>query len=273
MDALGSGADYATAARRAFPFLTIDFWKAEGQDDQRTEGRSLVVPLEVVVKFLMKHLKLDNKEIVELRHLGGPNGTWKVKTREEIIVEKRFEVAEFEDEFNGRVWRCSIRGGMKKPKDGGPMVRIRPPGVTVKIMNPPEEVPNHEIAKKLMEFGDIGSSIKACTYRKDDHPWLEGILNGNKSVLVRMKPDMEVPRSIMLRGKKVRLLCFDGSMKCYGCGKEGHKVAECPGGGLDDDDDEENTGAEEEKGEKIKGKTVKGAATKRDLRSSRNLKQ
>lgn len=207
---VNAGVDYATAAKRAFQFMTVDFWKSEESEPPPGEEQNFVVPLKVVVKFIMDHLKLENKEIVELRWLGGSMAAWKIKTKEDIIVNKRYKIAEFEDEVDGYIWKCSIRGGMRKPNDGGPLIKIRPPGATVKIISPPEEVQNHEIVKEILKFGDIASAIRPCTYRgidnSNDHPFLMGILNGNKSVQVRIKPGMQAPKMILLRGKKVRIL-------------------------------------------------------------------
>ena len=275
---------YAAATKRKFPFLVVDFWSDEsgGSAGQRR------IPLPVLVEFLEGDLGLRGGELLELRHTGGRQlDTWRIRTKGEIIVKERFESAtEFTRKSGGVMWMCSIRGGRSKNEqmeEKNPLPVPRPTEQrfpTLKLLNPPEECEDEEIKEAIKPFAIVKSEIRSSAFRESDHPFLAGVLDGNKVVRYAPRPGVEIPKRVLVRGQRVRILILDGQKRCFRCGKPDHLAAGCVEG--EDEDEEEvfeecggrGTGGEESEVEGTDGRAWdRGTENQgeRKTRSGRNF--
>lgn len=95
----------AKVAHKEFPFLVMDFECLEHPDDALTPD-----PLAI---FLLDRIGLKKAELTELLGLAAGMRTLRVKTSTSVIVSERFgHNVEFNHTYNGRRWKCVIRGGL-----------------------------------------------------------------------------------------------------------------------------------------------------------------
>ena len=230
---------YAAATKRKFPFLVVDFWSDEGRGSEYQRR----IPLAVLVEFLEGELGLRSGELLELRHSGGRRlDTWRIRTKGEIIFRERFAMAsEFTRVADGVRWMCSVRGGESgggRTEERGQLPVPKPTEQkfpTLKVVNPPDECEDEEIREAIEPFAVVKSDIRASAFRESDHPFLAGVLDGNRVVKIAPRPGMDVPKRIVIRGQRVRILVLDGRKRCFKCGKEDHLAADCVEGGEEEE--------------------------------------
>lgn len=195
---------YASAIRRSFPFVVLDFECKEMPDETLSDT--------TMADFIFDEIGFKKSELTGMRGLSKGNRVAKVLTREPIVVSKRFQDQyEFHRAYRNKNWKCSIRGGR--------------PNSTLRFIGVPKTISNAQLVNSVQTFDTITSEVEMDAFGGRNDPRLRGLTNGHRKV--QITPTSEIPDFVSVGERRIRILHKDQVQRCYSCKLEGHIRVNC----------------------------------------------
>ncbi|CAF92714.1 unnamed protein product, partial [Tetraodon nigroviridis] len=105
------------------------------------------------------------------------------------------------------------------------------PATKVMISNVPPFIRNEALSKELSRYGQLVSPIRMVSLGCKS-PKLKHVVCHRRQVMMILQDkqsDLNLSFSISVEGFNYMVFASSESMRCFGCGAEGHQVRSCPG--------------------------------------------